>query len=75
MVAKMNGLICGGRLEATQTDVSMPLQTLSHTQTVFSLNGDKFKNHLCVPGVLFTLAFSDFVCRSLSKSYKLKNKI
>lgn len=43
MVAKMNGLICGGRLEATQTDVSMLLKTLSHAQTMSTLNADKLK--------------------------------
>ncbi len=58
MVAEMNGLICGGRLEATQTDVSTLLQTLSRTQTVFALNADKFENTFCVSNrVLFARAF------------------
>ena len=31
------------RLEATQTDVSMLLKTLSHAQTMSTLNADKLK--------------------------------
>lgn len=61
MVAKMNGLICGGRLEATQTDAAVLLQTLSHSQTVSTLNADTFENTFCVSnGVLFTQAFHIF---------------
>lgn len=41
LVAKTNGLICAGRLEATQTDVFVLLKTLSHTQVASSLNTDK----------------------------------
>ncbi len=53
MVAKMNGLICGGRLGAAQTDVSVLLQTLSHTQTMSQLNADKFYTFVQQTGFCF----------------------
>lgn len=64
MGAKMNCLICGGCLEATQTDVATLRQTLSHTQTMSTLNADKFK-HLCVSNrALSTRVFSEFAVKS-----------
>lgn len=60
MVAKMNGLICGGRLEATYTDVATLLQTLSHTQTMSTLNVDKFENTFCVSNGRLSTLYKDF---------------
>lgn len=53
-VAKMNGLICGGRLEATQTDVFTPLKTLSHIQAASPLNTDKLAKQ--PQKILFSIA-------------------